>query len=54
MCGLETGSQHIYIDIGNDPGDSLTIKYLDDGDKKWQLRVCNDEEVDVSNVCSDS
>ena len=54
MCGLETGSQHIYIDIGNDPGDSLTIKYLDDGDKKCQLRVCNDEEVDVSNVCSDS
>ena len=26
MCGLETGSQHIYIDIGNDPGDSLTLK----------------------------
>jgi len=51
MCGLETGSQHIYMDIGNDPGDSLTLKFgintaasvaagvSSTADRTWSIRV---------------
>jgi hypothetical protein len=27
LCGLETGSQHIYIEMGPNPGDSVTLKF---------------------------
>lgn len=46
LCGTESGNSHIYIDIGNQPGDNVAIKFsvnagtpVSTADRFWSLRV---------------